>query len=273
MAIITVSRQVGSRGDEIATALITQLKYDFLDKRLVDERLASSGLTQEAIDRFDERKPGFWDRLSLNTERYKHFLLSAIYETAKAGNCVIVGRGAHVALAGVPGVMRVRVVASVKTRIHRIMRQLECSEDQAQRIIQRSDQNRAGFHRFFFEVRWDAPELYDLTVNTDRTSVSAAAELIALRAQCPPYADAHEVTQRHLGDLFLAQRVKSALLLETNTPLYLLDVEAEQHVVTLSGTVGSAEEVRRCEEVALGVEGVERVINRTVFMPRPTGYL
>ncbi len=271
MAIITISRMLGSRGTKIANELILGERMLCLDRKLIDERLEGSGLSRKTIERFDERKPGFWDRIYRDAERYKHLLVESILEVASEGNCVILGRGAQVAMAVLPGVLRVRAVASKTTRLKRIQRRLECDEEVALRILRRSDQNRAGFHRYFFEVKWDTPELYDLVLNTDRMSVGSAVELIKKRSERPPYSDAREVTHKRLGDLYLAQRVKTKLFMESMSPVYLLDVSAEDKRVTLQGSLPTQEQVRQAELVALSVPGVEHVVNRVAYMPRPHG--
>jgi len=273
MAIITISRMLGSRGTKIANELILGEQTICLDQQLIDKRLEESGLSKKVSNRYDERKPGIWDRLSIDAERYKHLLVEAIFEVASEGDCVIIGRGAQVALAQLPGVLRVRVVASQETRRKRIQQRLECNEEAARRVVHRSDQNRAGFHRFFFEVKWNAPELYDLVLNTDRMSVGSAVEQIKLRAERPPYSDVREVTLNSLGDLYLAQRVRTALLMEGLSLVHLLDVSAEDKLVTLKGTVSTTAEVRKAELVAQTVSGVEHVVNRVAHLPRPHGFM
>ena len=62
MAIITISRQFGSLGTIIAKALKDELKLEYLDKIKLEETLVSDyGIPEEKVERYDEKKPAFWD--------------------------------------------------------------------------------------------------------------------------------------------------------------------------------------------------------------------
>ena len=121
MAIITISRQFGSLGTIIAKALKDELKLESLDKIALEETLVSDyGIPEEKVERYDEKKPAFWDIFSSDKDRYLHFLKTVLYDFASKGNCIIIGRGGQVLLKDIPGVLHVRIVAPRELRIKRI---------------------------------------------------------------------------------------------------------------------------------------------------------
>ncbi len=55
MAVVTVSRQLGSAGDLIAAAAARELRYDLVDKDLITEVAREANVSEEEVERFDEQ--------------------------------------------------------------------------------------------------------------------------------------------------------------------------------------------------------------------------
>ena len=185
MAIITVSREAGSLGTEIAQAVAEKLDYQYLDREKMEKALVDRGVSLPEVEKFDEKRPPFWLSWQIQSRRFLHAVQAAIYEFACRGNAVIVGRGGQVLLRDIPGTAHLRFTAPVATRVARIMAREGLDEKQALRLIHRSDRDSAGFLRFFFEVDWQDPSLYDMVINTQRISAETAVELIADLARRP----------------------------------------------------------------------------------------
>ena len=58
MTVITVARQIGSRGDWIAEEVATRLGYEFVDRRLVEEIAGITDTSAEEVERYDEKGDG-----------------------------------------------------------------------------------------------------------------------------------------------------------------------------------------------------------------------
>jgi cytidylate kinase len=99
-------------------------------------------------------------------------LLAAQHEST-----VFVGRGAQFVLPREAG-LSVRVIAPRKQRIQRIVERRQCTQQEADKFIDESDNGRAEFVRRYFHRDVADPQLYDLVINLERTSRDAAAELI-----------------------------------------------------------------------------------------------
>lgn len=271
MAIVTISRQLGSSGSEIAEALAKRMKIQPIDRDSLEELLVDQGIAEGKIDHFDEKRPNFWDTFSSDKDRYLHFLKSAILDVAGKGKAVILGRGAQILLKEVPGIAHIRCVAPKETRTSRIMEQFSCDEHNAHKLIQQSDHDRAGFYRFFFDIHWDDPDIYDVTINTSVFPVDAATDLITDTLKLKQAQTTPAETARRIGDLSLAQKVVTTILYSENIPVRFLGVFAENGEVTLAGSVNTTELVHRAEAVAVRTEGVESVKNDIQVLPEYTG--
>jgi cytidylate kinase len=262
MAQVSVSRQLGSLGTEITTALAARLGLKVVDKEAIETALVGMGVPGARVEQYDERKPGFWQLFSAEKDRYLHFLKTAVYRFARDAECAIIGRGGQALFHGVPGMLKVRVIASTDVRTHRIARRFSVGADRARQILARNDQARAGYHRFFFNVAWDEDHLYDMVLNTDSLSEEDCVSLLAQALTSSSYAAQAELARRRLEDLCIVQDVITAIIYEQRIPTLFLEVTAAEGRVTLTGAVQVASSVSRCAEVAQAVPGVGSVENR-----------
>lgn len=271
MAIVTISRQVGSLGDEVARLLADTLGVECADKGSLERRLAAEGVPEQVRERFEERRPSLWDSLSMDRYRYLHYLKSAILELAAGGSGVIIGRGSPVFLRGIPNVLHVRLVAPIEVRIRRIQETHGCDEQHAKRVAHHTDHDRAGFYRYFFDVDWSAPELYDLTINTGELNEQQVVDLIrrALDSECMSNDSA--AFERALADISLAHAVTTRILYDRQVPLRFFSATAKDGVVTISGVTGIPEDVERCATIAAEVPGVRGVEQAISYVPDHVG--
>jgi len=268
MAIITISRQLGSLGSQVANVLAEELTLSSIGKESLEAMLCEHGMVEKQVERYDEKKPHFWEAFSSDKDRYLHCLKTAIYEFARKGNCVIIGRGGQVLLGNLSGVFHVRVIAPTELRIDRIKQRFSCDNRHAEKIIRHSDHDRAGFYRSFFHVDWNSSSLYDLTINTHFLTVDEAVELIKNGLRFTEIAEKQHETSGKLADLCLGQEVVTTILYKEEIPVQFLEGLAEDGVVTLKGSGDTMDDIRQCEIIADQVPGVQKVINEVSFLPR-----
>ena len=261
MAVITMSRQIGSLGTEIARESARLLGYDYVDKEKMEKLLADSGFPEPEIQKFDEKKPPFWDSWSLERRKFLHSAQAIIYELAHKGRVVIVGRGGQVLLKDVPGILHVRVISPFEARVKRMTETEGFEEKQAARFIRQGDQESFGFIHTFFHVNWDDPCLYDLIINTAKISVGTAIQWITTAVQSPDLAGREEEARVRLADLALVQRAEARLMDVVGNDIRLVEIEAKKGVVTLKGSVASARGRENCEKAVSALGGVLRVEN------------
>jgi len=181
MPIITISRQIGSGGDEIGRAVAERLGLKCVDREVMEEAARLANISEPRFMELYEKKPGFFERLSLiaKAESYVQHIYNAMNSFAKEeGGVVILGRGAHLLIADGPEVLHVRIVAPFALRVENVMETESLDGHTATERVVESDQARAMFHRYLFDEDWDNPLLYDMVINTGTVAVSAAVEII-----------------------------------------------------------------------------------------------
>ena len=114
-----------------------------------------------------------------NDQQILQVTTAVIHEIAQRDNAVIIGRGAHVILRDWPGALHVGVVASREAQVRRVMEREHLSVEEAEAYCRENDRGRDGFyHRFFGLSPVDASN-FDMTINTERLDIAAAADLVA----------------------------------------------------------------------------------------------
>ncbi len=189
---ITLSREAGAGGSQIAEYIGQRLGWEVLDKALVGQvaqRLRTSPTLVEVVD---ETGPDWardillpWlDRSVISHAKYVVFLCRVVVAAARRGNVVIVGRGANFLLPRDQG-LAVRVVASEKYRICNVMATRGLSESQARQYIAEVERGRREFVQRFFRRDITDPHEYDVVLSVDRLGPQGAAEeIIALFQRC-----------------------------------------------------------------------------------------
>ena len=260
MAIITISRQTGSLGDEIAKATAEKLGYEYIEKSQISKALSSLGFSVSEIDRYDEKKPNLWQSLKTQKESFAHLIRAAVYKLASRKNVVIVGRGGQVILKDVPGVLHVRVIAPYATRVSRLMKQEKYDGKTAERIIRQSDRDSSGYLSTYFDTNVDYSQLYDLVINTRAMTLNEGVELITRAANADQIKEI-SLMSATLFDLALSHQGKAALV-EISRELGWIDLEVKQGIATLSGVVNSPPVKIDCEKTVLNIQGIKSLDNQ-----------
>lgn len=272
MALITISRQLGSLGNDIADALKNELSYAYLDKIQLEEMLVSTyGLPEESVEKYDEKKPAFWDIFFSEKDRYLHFMKTAMYEFAQQGNGIILGRGGQVLLKDVPGALHVRVVAPMELRLERVKQRYNCDDRLAEQLIRNSDHDRIGFQKFFFHINWEDLSQYDLVMNTGTFTVVQVVEFVKSAIEMLDLKRKQEDCAKKLADLCLGQAVVTQIAYKEKLPIQFLEALVDHGVVTLRGSTITADDIQRCEQIAKTVPGVKHVVNEVYFIPNTFG--
>jgi len=179
MAVITISRQLGSAGDYIASSVASMLAYELVNKRNIIIEAQRKGLIDtKTAETVGEGKPPLLERFDRKKSRAVYVVRSILREMGNIGNTVIVGRGGQAELKDYPNVLNVRVIADSETRIARIEQDSKVGRHQAVKMLKQSDKEQAEYVKHFFLMDISDPELYDLVINTSRISPDVAANLI-----------------------------------------------------------------------------------------------
>jgi len=185
MNVITVSREYGAGGGEVARRLAEALGWELLDHELLHQAAAVEHVPDAELERLDEKALGMADRFGLHPphQKYLHGITEAARQAAARGNAVLVGRGTRHLLADAPNAFHLRLVASRGWRVGRMARLEGWSPDQAQARCLEVDRTRARFTRYFFGAESLRPDRYDLVVNTGRVPLDEVVACVAALAR------------------------------------------------------------------------------------------
>ena len=267
MAIITICRQLGSLGDEIADELAKDLNYQLLSKETLANLLRDSGFTEKKeIDMFSAgEKPSLLNRFVFNRGMFSQYVKKALYEFAQNQNVIIMGMGGQSIFYNLPAALRVRIIAPKEIRLQRIQADNTCDVNYANHLIQDSDLSRANFYKYIFGIDWEDMNLYDLVINTRITSLSSAVKIIKAELQAFDTKEQVQETANNLDNLLLKQKVLIALSSDKEIELTNISVSVEDGAVTLTGWVRSFEKAKLCKSKVKEIHGVKSVLNRTTI--------
>jgi cytidylate kinase len=179
--VITISRQYGAGGTELARMLAGRFGFQVIDNELLAMAAEQSGMDLTKIERVYEQRPTFQD-LRVYKERSEKYV-TAVNEVldglARQGNVIIVGRGANLALLQHPNVFNLRVVADFAVRIQHVQQREGLDETAARRSITEADYAREAYYRYLYNVMPDDPLAYDMILNTSRVTLEEAAAMVA----------------------------------------------------------------------------------------------
>ncbi len=183
MAVITISRQMGSLGRQVAEEVARCLNYRVVWRDVINEAASRAGVPEVALATIDEL-----DLIGLRPsaearKAYHNAVHQIMAELADSGNVVIVGRAGQVILRGRPGVLHVRVYAPLDLRVERIAERHNVSLETARTQVLTSDQSRTRYLKKYYQSRWDDPDLYDLMINTEHLDAQNTAWVICKALQ------------------------------------------------------------------------------------------
>jgi cytidylate kinase len=183
---ITVSREMGSGGEEVAGILGKLLKWDVYDKEIVEHMARDMRVHTSVLKSVDERTttwiedtlaPLFTEESVGELAYYRH-LMKVLLVIAKHGRAVFVGRGAGLVLPRDRG-LSVRVTAPFELRCQRYARETGASIKEARAIVEKSDRDQLHFVKHLLHQNLLDCKHYDIVFNTEKLSPTSVAKLIS----------------------------------------------------------------------------------------------
>lgn len=185
--IITVGRQHGSNGHDIARLLAEELNMKCYDKEIVDEAANHSDFSRDLIDAFDEKRMsafilhaggyGLNENFRLNMQ-----VVSAQFEAmrniAEKGNCIFVGRCADYILRDHDDLISVFILGDMDERLKCLERRQGLDEVEARKKIKEVDKDRSSFYRYYSDQTWGDAQNYDMCINSSKLGVEGTVQVI-----------------------------------------------------------------------------------------------
>jgi cytidylate kinase len=196
--LVTISRQYGAGGSEVAGRVAEALDWRVVDNELVERVAGRAGLSAEAVAELEERAPSFIERLArvlasatpelfppptgTVPEQSENDLVriteAVVEEIAAEGRVVLVGRAAPAVLARERDALHVKLVASLAYRVRVTAQRLGVDLKEAERIARETDAARERYHREYYGRQWNDPLNYHMTLNTERLGIEGVVGVI-----------------------------------------------------------------------------------------------
>lgn len=203
MPIVTVSRQYGSGGSEVAARIAQAMGWQVYDNDLVDQVAQRLGMSTAEVTAREERVPSLVERMTSamalgvpeagafvsdlmarpTEERMVEMTQRVMEEAAQVGPAVIVGRGAQCMLAARSDALHVYCYASFNSLVHYAIEHLGIPAADAARRVQEVNHQRADYVKRHWKRDWRDFTNYDMCLNTARLGIDCAADLVIQATQ------------------------------------------------------------------------------------------
>ena len=192
--IVTIDREFGSGGHEVARRLAERLGVPLYDEEIIARAAAETGYHEAYIKSNDEKAPELTISGMFGAfDSFQNSPFSKIQEgefkiirdiAAEDTGCVIVGRAADYILRNEDHVS-IFLFAPLEDRIQRKLKLAKMNEtdeptDEAsmEKLVKQTDKQRRRYYEFYTDNKWGGREPYDLLINTSRSGVNGAVEII-----------------------------------------------------------------------------------------------
>lgn len=194
--VITIGRELGSGGKHIGEIMAKQLNIPIYDRRLLDMAAQESGFNKEIFQKADEISDksllasairSISSSVASMTNFYKNsmskdslfqFQSDAIREKAKTESCIIVGRCADYILRDHPRHINIFIRADKEDRIRFVSERYNITKAEAEKKIEKVDDQRSEYHDFYCETNWGDSRAYDICVNSSILGTERTAQYL-----------------------------------------------------------------------------------------------
>ena len=196
--LITVSREFGAGGSDLAHELGAQLQWPVLDHDIVHRVAERLRLNDGTVEPFDEHPPSLLARIATvlivplpgmysfptASEVPTHDAIAdatrrVIEDAAKSLPLIVVGHGAQCIFEDRTDTLSVRLVAPLHVRLSRVAARQKISNRMAAELVGRADEDRQAYIQRYFHRDWRSELLYDVQFNTGTIGLSEVATIVA----------------------------------------------------------------------------------------------
>ena len=162
--IISIAREHGTGGKEIARKVAEKLNVKFYDKEEIKKFALNNSMIEDSLT--DDELYKFY--LSLDAEKDSIIKQAeTIKKIAAQDNCIIVGRGADYILKDNPNLIKIFLYAPIEYRIDKIKEMYNDTYKEAKKHVLDSDKSRSAYYEVITNQTWGKKENYDLCINCE----------------------------------------------------------------------------------------------------------
>ena len=203
MPLITISRQYGSGGSEIAERVARALDWHLYDNAVANEVARRLGMQPAEVSAREERVPSLPERIASamalgmpevmptvadlasqpSEERIVEMTRRVMEEAVLAGPAVLVGRGAQSMLASRADALHVFCYAPLEALASYAVSNLGVAPEDAARVVAENNHHREQYVKRHWKRDWRDFANYHVCVNTAWLGIDGAADLIVQLAR------------------------------------------------------------------------------------------
>lgn len=183
--IISIGREFGSGGHEIAQSLAEFYHLDLYDQNLLEQVAKEYNLDSQELYALDEKKK---NQLFARTvkgmtnspaENVANLQFNFLRKKAESGESfVVVGRCSDYILKGHPGLISIFVLGDKETKIERVMKLYDLSRERAILFMEENDRRRKKYHNSHCEIKWGDSRGYDLSINSSKLGIPESVKIL-----------------------------------------------------------------------------------------------
>ena len=260
MAVIAMTREMATRGKDVAAGLAQRLGLTVVHHEVVEHDIAERcGMRESEVHRYLEGEASLLERWKIDRKRLSLYTAQEILELAVKGNVLIRGWGATYLLRSVAHVVCVRICAPMAMRERVLMERLGISDPAlARREIERNDAAHNGTMQRMLGVDWTDASLYAIVLNTGRLSIEDCIEHIVRLTASAAFQETAQ-SRGALIDRLVETRVREALDRRFGSAMPGFDAVVSGGKVTLIGATSDERLIVEAVRLVQGVEGVNSV--------------
>lgn len=190
---ITIGRELGSGGKQIAEALARQFDCQLYDKELLALAAKKSGFSEKLFERQDEKHGRLHNLLFNKVPIIGHanyysegitqgslfqFQSEVIWNEAKEKRCVFLGRCADYVLRENPRHLNIFIYADLDFRIENVMKRHNCSADEARKFIKEGERKRAEFYNYYTGQEWGDKKYYNVCIDSSLFGIETSTDIL-----------------------------------------------------------------------------------------------
>lgn len=182
--IISVSREYGSAGHEIAEKLAQDFGIGLYDRNILEELAKEKSSSAEKLEEFDEQPISFLAKRIGNHNSSAENIVAQmqfdyIRKKAESGESfVVVGRCAETVLKGQKNFFRFFILGDKEEKLKHVMNKYRLGEEEAMAKMLRHDKKRKQYHNQYSEYKWGDSRGYDMCINSSSLGVDGTVEVI-----------------------------------------------------------------------------------------------
>jgi len=200
MAVIAISRQIGSGGRAFGKMIAEELGYTFADNEIIQRLSKEANVSSKWLRSFEKEAGSRLSRIIskmvskrwldrvlagergyLDEEIYLDYMVLIVAQIADEGNAVILGRGSQYILDDHPDTFHIRLIDRLENRIKFLVEHYDLTERNAAQLVNNEDRRQASLYRRLGKEDYHNPELYHLVLNMGKLDLQTAMNIVCTK--------------------------------------------------------------------------------------------